>query len=188
MPRSASARPVPDNATVLVPPSLVIVSVPAAEPAAVGVNTTCTAQVPPGAIGPAPEQPLLLTWNGPLAVAEDTVSALLPLLVTTTDCAALVVPIPCEPKVRAAGATEIPGLVPLPFSVNCCGPSLESLGKVRVAERAPTAPGVNVTLTEHEPCGGTTGLLVLSLGQLNVEKTKEKSPGFGPPGLGGPVR
>ena len=117
--RSATATPVPDSATVLVPPSLVIVSVPLAGPIAFGLNTTCTVHVPAGVIGPAPEQPSVLTWNGPLVVAEDTVSGLVPLLVTTTGCAGLVVPVPCEGKVRVAGAMEIPGLVPFPDSVNC---------------------------------------------------------------------
>src|SRR5215469_6405492 len=154
MPRSATATPVPDNATVLVPPSLVIVSVPVAGPIAVGANATLMTQVSPGVIGPALVQPPELTWNGPVAVAEVTVSALVPLLVTTTGCAGLVVPIPCEEKAALGGPTEMPGLVPFPVSVSFCGPSLESFGKVSVAERAPTAPGVNVTASEHEPPAG----------------------------------
>jgi hypothetical protein len=74
-------------------------------------------QVAFGVIGPAPEQPSV-TWNGPLMVTEDTVSGLLPLLVTTTACARLVVPVPCAGKARLAGATEIPGFAPFPESVS----------------------------------------------------------------------
>ena len=76
-----------------------------------------TAEASNCVIGPAPEQPSVI-WNGPLTATEDTVSGLVPLLVTTTGCAELVVPIPCEGKVRLVGATEIPGFVPFPESVN----------------------------------------------------------------------
>jgi hypothetical protein len=58
---------------------------------------------------------------------------------------------------------------------------------VRVAERAPEAAGVNVMLTEHDPPAGMTGP-VPSLWQVKVENTSAKSPGFGPPAVGGPVR
>src|SRR5215469_10912807 len=186
MPRSATATPVPDNATIRVPPSLATVRVPVAGPSAVGAKETSMTHMFPGATWPALEQPSELTWNGPLAVTEVTVSALEPVLVTMTGCGALVVPIPSEPKETADGPTAMPGLVPLPVRVSCCGPSPESFGKVNVAERAPAAAGVNVISRVHEPPAGIKGPMP-SLGQVKPGP-RTKSPGSGPPVAGGPVR
>ncbi len=54
----------------------------------------------------------------------------------------------------ASVAPVVTVTVPFPVTVGCCGPSLESFGKVMVAERAPTAAGVNVMPTVHEPPAG----------------------------------
>ena len=63
--------------------------VPLAAPAAVGANFTLTVQEPPAAM----EVPQVLVWlNGPLAVTDDTDTALVLGLDTVTVCAALLSP------------------------------------------------------------------------------------------------
>ena len=79
-------------------------------PAWDGEKTIETLQVPPGA-RVRPEQPSPTTVKssvfGTAALLMN--SDPLPVLVTVTDCGALLVPVSCEPKVSAPGASETAG-------------------------------------------------------------------------------
>ena len=83
--------PVPDSATVSGLPGALLLtdSVPVADPAAVGANVTLTVQEAPAAS----EVPQLFdSPNGPVMPIDDIETALVPGLVTVTDCAELVEP------------------------------------------------------------------------------------------------
>ncbi len=83
--------PVPDSATVsgLFGALLLTDSVPVADPAAVGVNVTPTVQEAPAAS----EVPQLFdSPNGPVTPIDDIDAAVVPGLVTVTDCDELVEP------------------------------------------------------------------------------------------------
>ena len=72
--------------------------------------------------------------------------------VNVEDLAALVEPTATEPKPSVAGssvavASEL--LVPVPVRLTVCEPALVLSLTVSVAERAPVAVGVKVTVTRH---------------------------------------
>src|SRR5262249_16605674 len=91
--------PLPDNGTIcgLSGASSVNVRVPLRAPMPLGVNVTLTVQPAPGASDP----PQPFDWaNSPVVATLDMVTAADPLLRSVSDCAALVVPTSCAPKVN----------------------------------------------------------------------------------------
>ena len=78
--------------------------------------------------------------------------AAVPVLVSVTVCAALVVPTFWFPKLTLVGLrlTLGAGVTPVPLSAALCGLFVALSVKVRLALRLPLALGVNVTLIVHE--------------------------------------
>lgn len=73
------------------------------------------------------------------------VSAALPEFVSVTLCAALVVPVICDAKVRLEGERVTAGAVPVPDSDTLCGLPAASSVTVTLPVRLPPLDGVNVT-------------------------------------------
>jgi hypothetical protein len=140
---------VPESDTVGAAPGalLLIVSVAARAPVADGVKVTLIVVLAPGATvfeaGVAAKSPGL----APLIGTPEIFSVELPVLVTVTTVAALVVLTSWLPKLMVVGAALIPGDVPVPVSAILNGLPLGTLlVKESVAERVPAAVGVNTTL------------------------------------------
>src|SRR5579862_6624022 len=124
------------------------------------------------------EQPFVTPKSPPFApvsVMLLIVSVDVPLLVTVTVCAGLVVFSACEPNVRDEGDTEI--AVPAPVSVTVCGLPVALSSIVRVADSAPDAVGVKMTPIVHEANAVSEPLTVGVAPQVLVSA---KSPGFAP--------
>lgn len=98
-----------------------------------------------------------------------------PLLLTVTVCAALVLPTAWEPNDTLAGDRVTAGAVPVPVKPRLCGLPAALSAIATVADRAPVATGSKVTDTEHE---AFTASVAGANGQLSPS---EKSPEFGPP-------
>ena len=142
------AVPVPTIVMFCVPPPALslMVTAPVREPAAVGENVTAIVHVPEAAtsveieqVVPAPRA------KSPLAASAVILSALLPVLVKVTDCAAAVVPTTVLPKLRLEGVSITPGAVPVPLSVMVWLPPLALSVMVTTPVRTPLAVGVKVT-------------------------------------------
>jgi hypothetical protein len=86
----------------------------------------------------------------PVRVISAIVNAALPLLVSVTLCAALVVPAACEANVKLVGASVTAGavvaVVPVPANGTVCGLPAALSAMLRAALRAPAAAGSKVTL------------------------------------------
>src|SRR4051795_5888664 len=158
---AGGAAPLPVSATFTESP-VVLESdrVPVAPPTTVGSNVTDTVQVPSCA-RVAPSQVLVLpatTEKGPVAVAEPSVSALAPRLVTVTFCATLVVPVGSSPNARLVGvATSGPASLPATVnrSVDATTLPAESLiVKTLVSNGLPTT-FIGVTASPMKPVFGT---------------------------------
>src|SRR5580700_6465158 len=109
----------------------VMVTVPIADPAAVGVKVTLTVQMPPGATA---DVQVLVAANGAVAVTPVTVRLAVPVFVIVTTCTALVVLTTWVAKVRLAGDSETAGCdCPVPVSNTTCGLP----GAVSLIVRAP---------------------------------------------------
>ena len=140
--------PVPLKLTVavgLVDELLLIVSVPVAEPAAVGANFTVSVSVclglsVTGNVAPDTVNPV------PLTAAEFTVTAPVPVEVSVTDCVALD-PTVTLPKLRLAGLTVNVGVpVPVPLRLTVAvGLVDELLSIVSPPVTVPAAVGANFT-------------------------------------------
>ena len=92
-------------------PSSVMVSVALRAPAAVGLKVTLKVQLAPAA-SVAGNAPQVFVWaKSPLVAMALIVSGALPLLVSVTVCAALVVPTFWLPKLRLAGDSVTAGAV-----------------------------------------------------------------------------
>jgi hypothetical protein len=88
-----------------VPSDAAIVSVPVRVPAAAGRKVTLTAQVPPAAM----LVPQLFVWAKSPVTAIDVIAAEVPaLLLTSTLCGGLVVPVVWAPNARAVGLAVTP--------------------------------------------------------------------------------
>ena len=85
--------------------SSVIESVPVREPAALGVNETAIAQVPPEA---SVEPQLVVVLNSAVPVISEMLSVSAPMLVTDTSFGTVVVDTVCDPKSRLAGKIAMP--------------------------------------------------------------------------------
>ena len=98
---------------------------PDAVPAAVGVNVTATVQVAVAATGFEVEQvvPDVAMAKGPVTPTAVKVRLALPVLVSVTVCAALLVPDNWAAKVSEAGdkLTTGPAPVPVPVTAMNCG-------------------------------------------------------------------
>jgi hypothetical protein len=121
------------------------------DPPAVGTNETLTVHVPAGrTVGPqvvvCEKSPLFV----PVKIIELMFSVSLPLFVTVTTCAVLVVATACVLKVSELGVIVAVEPVPNPNKVAVCGlPDASSVIEI-VAELAPVVFGVNVTVIVHE--------------------------------------
>ena len=144
-------EPVPVNDTVRGEPLAlsVMVRLPVRIPPAVGVNVTEMAQFAPAAT----LEPQVLAWaKSPEAAIELIFSAAVPVLVSVTVWAALVVPWFSEEKVKldcvsvTAGAVTT-GVVPVPVRETDCGEPAALSIATKVPRLVPTAVGVNITET-----------------------------------------
>src|SRR5258708_10935644 len=101
------------------------------------------------------EVPQVLVWlNGPLALTEETDTAVLLGLCTVTVWAALVDPTVWLPKDRLDGEAvrALPVLlVPVPDSAAVSGLDGALLATDRLPLAEPVAVGANLTLTVHDP-------------------------------------
>ena len=147
--------PVPERLTVWGLPLALSAMLSAAvrAPLAEGVNITVILQ-----LAPAPtEVPQVLAWVKSLALAPVTarlvtLKTALPLLVSVTVCAALVVPTDWLAKARLAGERLTPAaavLAPVPERPTVWGLPLALSAMLSVAARAPLAEGLKVTLIVH---------------------------------------
>jgi hypothetical protein len=101
-----------------------------------------------GVIGQA-DAPVLVCAKSPDAAMEMIVRGPVPVLVSVTVCAGLVVISAWLPKVRLFGAsiTAGVGFAPVPVSAIFCGLVLSLSVSCNVAVSLPTTVGLNVTLT-----------------------------------------
>src|SRR5437660_901588 len=125
------------------------------EPVAVGVKVTLMVQEAPAASALQLLGDLLVWAKSPALVPVRAmllmVRAALPLLVSVTAWAALVVLTCWLPKLRLVGLKLTPGaLVPLPLKATVCGLPLALSVILTLALRVPVAVGVNVTLMVQE--------------------------------------
>jgi len=160
------SQPVPVNGTVCVPVPALSVTVrdPVRAPSAVGANVTLMTQFAPdakvaGLIGHA-VPPVLVSAKSPEAAIELMVNAPVPVFVSVTIFAALVVVSNWPPKLRLVGASLTPGAVadPVPLRFTICGLEESLSVKVSVPVREAAAPGLNVTATVHGAPAATLGL------------------------------
>ncbi len=123
--------------------SSLIVIEPLRAPVAVGRNVTLTVQLVPAAS----ELPQLFDWaKSPDAAIEVMLNAALPVLLSVTLWALLLVPTFWVPKLSDVGLTLAAGAVPVPLNETLCG--LPAASSVIVTEpmRVPVAVGVKLTL------------------------------------------
>jgi hypothetical protein len=156
--------PVPVKVTVcgLLPALSANERLPEFVPRAVGVKVTATVQEPEAATGLEVEHvvPEMAIAKGPVVLIAVNVRLALPVLVTVTFCAGLVVPTGSDGKVGGADRLTTGALVvPVPPKLNVCGLLLALSVSERLPEAAPTVVGVNVTATVQEP-EAATGLEV----------------------------
>src|SRR5437879_13667048 len=112
--QSGSAPRPPVGPTVWVPALSVIVTLPEAEPAAVGANVTWMVHDAAGAMLPLQ----LFVWlNGAVVTMLVTCSGPVPVL-----CSVMffVAPTACDGKDNVVGVAEAPGVVPVPLSGTTC--------------------------------------------------------------------
>jgi len=172
---ATGAMPVPDRDTVCgLPVALsVILSVAERLPATVGVKVTVIMVLPPGVtvIGVVAEVKLKSPGLAPVTATELMIRFPLPEFVTVTP-SGMLVPTPCEPKLRLVPLKLTLGAVPVPDSATVCATTLALSLILREAARLPVAVGVKVTLIVVVPLEATV------IG--NVPAVKEKSPVLAP--------
>ena len=144
----------PDNDALLGLPAALVVNVREAErnPVADGVKVTLTAQFNPAPkLAPQPFAEMLKSAAfAPVRAILAIVSVAVPLFVSVTVCALAVAPTTIFPKDRLPGLSVTAGtggVTPVPESVALSGLVEALVRKVRDAVRAPSAMGINVTLT-----------------------------------------
>jgi hypothetical protein len=149
------AVPVPVSGTVcgLLVALSVMVKVPVRGPVTVGVNVTLIVQVfDPAVAGKVAGQadvPVLVSAKSPDAAMEMIVRGPVPVFVSVTVCAALIIFSSWLPKVRLVGASVTAGVgfAPVPVNAMFCGLVLSLSVSCNVAVSLPTTVGLNVTLT-----------------------------------------
>jgi hypothetical protein len=167
--RLTGALPLPVRPTVWVPASSVIVTLPEAEPTAVGANDTW---MPHDAVGAMLPLQLFVWLNGAVATMLVTCNGPVPVLCSVMFFALPVVPTTCE-KYNVAGVTEAPGVVPVPLSGTACvEPRFpESSLTISAPVTGPTACGVNATDTvQLDPADRAAGQLFVSENPPLVER------------------
>ena len=90
-----------------------------------------------------------------MAAIEVTFMATTPVLLSVTDCAALVVPTTAVAKVSELGDTDATGMAPVPLSDTTCGLPVALSETVSWPVRVPVAIGVKVTWIEQLPPAAT---------------------------------
>ena len=131
--------PLPERLTVCVPAASLMVSIPVAVPIVLGVKETLMVQKAPTA-----RLVQLLVWlKGAAVDTLDTFIGPVPVLVSVTLLAALVVPTICDEKPRLVGETVAAGAVPVPvIAMICVAPRLKELSlTVNVPFTVPWAVG-----------------------------------------------
>jgi len=126
-----------------------IISEPVRVPFAVGVNVTVTVHEPPAGIPPSVLQlPEFATAKSPLAVKLVKLTVTVPVFVTVTLCAGLVVFSACRANVKLVGAivTVDPEPVAVPVSVTVCGLPVALSAIVSAPVSTPVARGAKFTL------------------------------------------
>jgi hypothetical protein len=135
------------------------VSAPLTLPEEVGVNVTAITQLAPPATGVEVEQVVLAsTAKLALTAKFEIVRGAVPVFITVTLCAVLVVPTTCPPKLRLEGVILIATSVPVPLRLTVWVlPTVAPLlsVKVSVAVALPVTVGANVTPTAQVPAGAT---------------------------------
>jgi hypothetical protein len=136
--------PVPDNGTICGLPdaSSVTASWPTRPPLAIGVNVTLKVHE---ALAASVDPHVVAYAKSPEIDVEAMFSVPVPLLVSVTDCPALVVPTVCGAKVSDAGANETAGTgaaVPLPVSAMESGLVAAFEAKLADPANTPGADGV----------------------------------------------
>jgi hypothetical protein len=121
----------------------VTLSVPVRVPVVVGVNVTWMAQL---RLAARLLPQLLVCAKSPLAAMFVIVSGPVPVFVSVTVCAGLVVPTPCGPNVKLVGERLAPGVVPVPLNPTDCGLPGALSAKLNTPVRKPVVVGVNVML------------------------------------------
>jgi hypothetical protein len=123
-------------------------------PPAVGEKVTETAQAAltasvAGLVGQVLADMAKSPGFAPASAKPVNVTAPLPVFVIVTLCAALVLPIFCDPKVRleALKLKVRTGVWPVPLRPTLCGLPVALSVKVTAAVRVPVAVGLNVTPT-----------------------------------------
>jgi hypothetical protein len=125
---------------------------PVLVPPAVGLKLAAMEQLAPALT----LVPQLLVWKkSPLAVMPEMVSEALPVLVSATVCAPLLVPTNCPVKVSEEGDKPTTGPVPVPVKLTVWGLFDALSAIVRAPLRVPAFVGVKVTLMVQEPVTAT---------------------------------
>ena len=129
-------------------------------PFAAGLNATVTVQLPP-AFTVAQPLPVIGNSVGELDVMLEIATAVPEPFVIVRFAPAVCTPTVCEPKLCAPGIVSVPvgggpPEPPVPLTANDCGLPMPLLTMLICPLRVPVAAGVNWTLTEHEPVGGST--------------------------------
>jgi hypothetical protein len=149
-----AATPVPVNETICgLPLALSVTEMePVRDPAAVGVKVTEIVQVPAAAT----EVPQVFAWlKSPLGAMLLIVKGAVPVLVSVTVWAALVVVMTWLAKIRLVGEKLVDGAVPVPVNETACGlPLALSVTEIEPV-RKPVAVGVKLTEIVHVPATAT---------------------------------
>ena len=156
--------PVPDSDTDWgLPGALSVMEiVPSLEPELIGVNVTLIVQLVPSAS----ELPQLLVCEKSPGFVPPTamlvmVKVALPVLLSVTTFAELLVPSTWLGNTRLTGESDTAGAMPVPVSGTVCGLPPALSATLTLAVRVPLAVGVNVTLMDHEPPAATDDPQVL---------------------------
>jgi hypothetical protein len=172
--------PVPFNATTCGLPNALSVTVtdPVREPMPVGEKVTESEQLA-AAASDAPQ--VFVSPKSPLALIEAIVNELVPLFISVTGCAALIVPTTCELNCKLPGESVATGPLPVPVSGTICGelPTLSVM--VNCPLRAPEATGVKTTAMVQAEFAGTLGVHVLVCEKSPVVAMLLKTSGPLPP-------
>jgi hypothetical protein len=125
--------------------SSVTVTLPALGPDTVGEKVTLIVQLAFGASALGEIGQLLVCPKLALAAMLEIVRLAVPLFVSVTVCAGLVVVSGCAAKLRLVGDSVTAGATPVPLRGTCCGlPAASSLTET-AAERAPVVVGEKLT-------------------------------------------
>jgi hypothetical protein len=122
---------------------LVIVTAPVRAPPVVGENVTLIVHV---AFTARLVPQVFVCAKSPLAAIELIVADAVPLFVTVTDCAAVVLPTTVLANERLVGFAESDGPGSVPVPVKATGFARPAIVMVSVPLRVPVAVGENVTL------------------------------------------